>query len=304
MLKNDIFKNILQCYKNSLRDTINHDGVEHAGYIAFLCMLSIFPIFIFFTATIVTFSNKYLEGVSGESILHIITSILAESDFSNLIIALQPRIVEITSTPPQSFLGLAILSVIWTASSLFEGLRTIMNRAYRVSNPPSYILRRALSIVQFIFFTFIVMMIIFSIKLLPIILGWILVLLEDVKEYSFITSFLTIFLKLTDSFSHFIGFGIYFLLLSYIYYLIPNKTHSLRETFPGTFNTIIFWFLSNKCFQFYLSTFQQINIVYGSVAGIIIALLYFYICSLIFIYGAELNHWISEIFNNKKLKNK
>ncbi len=297
-----MFKRILRCYSSALKDMIKHDGVEHAGYIAFLCMLSIFPFFVFFTAAVATFSNKYLQGFSGNSILNIVTSIMTESDFANLISALQPRIIEITSTPPQSFLGLAIISVIWTASSLFEGLRTIMNRAYRVSNPPSYIFRRAMSIIQFILLTFIVMLIMFSIKLLPLISEWFLILLQDTNEYWFITKFLTIFINLANDFSYLIGFIINFLFLSYVYYLIPNKQNRLIETFPGTFNTIIFWSLSSKFFHFYLSTFEQINIVYGSIAGIITALSYFYVCSLIFIYGAELNYWSLLIFFKQQNK--
>jgi membrane protein len=286
---------IIQCYKNALIDTINHDGVEHGGYIAFLCMLSIFPFFIFFAASIAIIGNLYLENIKGESILNIITSLLVESNFANLIEALKPRIIEITSTPPQPFLSLAIVSVIWTASSLLEGLRTILNRAYRVSKPPNYLLRRLLSIMQFILISFLVMVLIFIIKILPIISEGLLFFMEDFRKYSFITRGLNIIIELKESLNWLIVFGINFLLLSSIYYLIPNKKQKFIETFPGTFNTIIWWQISTNAFQDYLSIFKQINIVYGSIAGIIIALLYFYICSLVFIYGAELNYWFQKL---------
>lgn len=286
-----ILRKVFKCYKSAFSDTLRHDGIEHAGYISFLCMLSIFPFFIFFTATLAMISDKYLQGSSDTSILSILTSVLIECDFANLISALKPRIIEITSTPPQSFVSLAIFSVIWTASSLLEGLRTILNRAYRVAQPPSYLLRRTLSIAQFIFITFIVMIIIFSIKLLPAISHWMLLLIEDLSEYAFITKTLNVIIVISEKISWLISPIISFLFLSYIYYLIPNKKQKFPHTFLGTFNTIVLWQISTKAFQYYLSAFQQINIVYGSVAGIIIALLYFYICSIVFIYGAELNYW-------------
>jgi len=278
-----------------LIDTVLHDGIEHGGYIAFLCMLSIFPFFIFFTASIAIISDLYLKNIKGESILNIIISILIESDFANLIGALQPRIIEITSAPPQSFLSLAIVSVIWTASSLLEGLRTILNRANRVSNPPNYILRRLLSIMQFILISSVVMVLVFIIKILPIISEGILFLIEDLRQYSFIAKFLSLVVEFHERLNWLIIFFINFLLLSSIYYLIPNTKQKFIETFPGTLNTIIWWQISTKAFQYYLSVFQQINIVYGSIAGVIIALLYFYICSLIFIYGAELNFWFKKL---------
>jgi len=286
---------ILQCYKNALNDTINHDGIEHGGYIAFLSMLSIFPFFIFFAALITIICNLYLKNINGESILHIVTSLLIESNFANLIEALQPRIIEITTTPPESLLSLAIVSVIWTASSLLEGLRTILNRAYRVSKPPQYIYRRLLSIMQFILISFLVIIFVFIIKVLPIIADSILLFIADFRKYKFIHTILNIILALQDNINWLVVFCMNFALLSAIYYLIPNMKQKFIHTFPGTINTIIWWQISTKIFQYYLLVFKQINIVYGSIAGIIIALLYFYICSLIFIYGAELNYWYKKL---------
>jgi len=302
-----LIKKLLRCYKNSFIDIIRHDGVEHAGYISFLCMLSIFPFFIFFTAIFGSISSLYLEDKLHESLSSIFTSILSDTKFAKFIGALQPRIIEISDSPPQSFLRLAIISVIWTASSLLEGLRTILNRAYRVSNPPSYLFRRLMSILQFILISFIVMLITFTIKFIPLISKGIINFVDEFKdgnfEYEFITNILNIILIIDENISHFLSFTIMFLFLSYIYYLIPNQKQKFSHTFIGTFNTIIFWWLSTNAFQYYISVFPQINLVYGSIAGIIIALLYFYICSIIFIYGAELNYWSFVLFFRKRKNN-
>src|SRR5690606_16203080 len=64
--------------------------------------------------------------------------------------AILPRIEEIMSGPPQGLLTIAIIGTIWTASSAVEGVRTILNRAYRVSTPPAYWWRRLFSIMQFL----------------------------------------------------------------------------------------------------------------------------------------------------------
>ena len=71
----------------------------------------------------------------------------------NVMRGLEPRLGEIASGPPQGLLTIAILGAIWTASSAVEGLRTILNRAYRVKTPPAYIWRRLLSVAQFLFIT-------------------------------------------------------------------------------------------------------------------------------------------------------
>ncbi len=298
---------LILCYKNAFIDTIKHDGIEHAGYISFLCMLSIFPFFIFFTAIIAGISSVYLENNLNESLIGIFTSLLTHTQFAKFIIALQPRIIEITASPPQSFLGLAIISVIWTASSLLEGLRTILNRAYRVSKLPSYFFRRIMSILQFILITCIMLAITILIKFAPLISNYMISLIEifriEISQYEYIKNILSIVIIVDRNISDFVSFMIMFLFLSYIYYLIPNKKQKFAHTFIGTFNTIILWWVSTNAFQYYIVVFPQINLVYGSIAGIIIALLYFYICSIIFIYGAELNYW-SYILYFKKNKKK
>lgn len=292
-----MIRKILHCYKNAAIDTIKHDGFEHAGYIAFLCMISIFPFLVFFTAIIAIIGNKFLYAVSGESLISTLTSMLINSQFMS---ALQPRILEITTSPPQSFVGLVVMSVIWSASSLLEGLRTILNRAYRVNNPPSYLLRRMMSIFQFLLISFIVILITFTIKLLPIISALLIQMIEGLNKYDFIKSALQKIIIASKYGSAIILLLIAFLFLSYIYYLMPNKRQKFYHTFPGTFNTMILWLILTKAFQYYLAVFQQINIVYGSVAGIIIALLYFHMCSVVFIFGAELNYWTCRMVFTKK----
>ena len=42
----------------------------------------------------------------------------------------------------------------------------------------------------------------------------------------------------------------------------------------------------------YLSNFNQVSLIYGSLGGIIAALVFFYICNMIFIFGAEFNHQV------------
>ena len=145
----NIIKHILLCFYTSIKDTIDHDGIEHAGYLSFLLMLSIFPFLFFLMATM-----KFIIPVS---LLEQIISFLSDNTditFDNLIYFLKPRIHEITSAPPNSLLTFAILSAIWTASSIFEAIRTILNKANRVIHPPSYLFRRLFSILEFIILIF------------------------------------------------------------------------------------------------------------------------------------------------------
>ena len=131
----------LMIFRISVLDTIRQDGIEHAGYLAFLSIFSLFPFLIFLISIVGFFGASEI----GAQIVHTILS-AAPREMAE---ALAPRINEIISGPPQSFLTIAIIGVIWTASSSVEGCRTILNRAYRIAFPPPYLWRRFISILEF-----------------------------------------------------------------------------------------------------------------------------------------------------------
>lgn len=263
----------IKILKVSLYDTVRQDGVEHAGYLAFLSLLSLFPFLIFLIAIIGFFGASDV----GVQVVHLILS-SAPQEMAD---ALAPRIDEIISGPPQSFLTLAIIGVIWTASSSVEGCRTILNRAYRVASPPPYVWRRFISILEFfiIIFSIVVGLLIFVI--VPSLYQELVTQHLPLKFYIdfdlFYIRHLAIFLLLTIT-------------TSLLYFALPNVKQHITQTIPGSILTVILWVALEKLFSFYLSNFHQFNLVYGSLAGMMISLMFFYLISLVFILGAEFNY--------------
>jgi len=282
-------KNIIKIIYQSFVNTIRHDGIEHAGYLSFLLMLAIFPFLVFFTAiigTISAFANIPLIGT--------LTNLIINSPWANFIDSLKPRIIEISILPPQSFLTIAILSAIWTASSIFEAIRTTLNRAYDIQNPPAYIFRRLLSILEFIIVIIIVAIAVLTLIIIPAIWGFLEehITMPDLHFIFLVDSNLTIIRSIILYF-----FGIIF--VSYLYYFLPNKKQKLINILPGVILVLFSWSSFSNIFRYYISYFPQINMIYGSIAGVIISLLYFYFCSLILIYGAEFNHLLEQELKKK-----
>ncbi|CAL7961809.1 membrane protein [Alphaproteobacteria bacterium] len=288
-----VFVRMVRCLSAATVDLVKHDGIEHAGYISFLLMLGIFPFLVFFVALVGLIGKVYLSKHFGEMLVSTVTQLILDSSWSNFINALKPRIIEITSTPPQSFLTLAILSAIWTASSIFEGIRTILNRAYRVSKPPSYLWRRLVSIIEFVAVVFVMLTIVFCLEILPSLFTLLYDVLQTSVEHTWLLQDILKLFHSTQSIRLLITLTSTFFLIAYAYYFLPNIKQKLVSTFPGAAACLIGWWIFSKMFKYYISVFPQINFIYGSIAGVIISLLYFYMCSMIFIYGAELNYHFS-----------
>ncbi len=259
-----------------------HDGIEHAGYLAFLGLLSFFPFMVFFVAM----AGFMGQSQIGEQFVAEILSKLPEY----LLNGLKPRIDEIVSGPPQGLMTLAIIGVIWTASSAVEGTRTILNRAYRVETPPAYIWRRLMSIVQFLVLTLAIILTMLGQIFGPGIWAKVKELL-DVQETVFDAYGSHIHLAITSI--------VFYLAIAVTYYTLPNIKQKWINVAPGALIVVIGWIGAANLLAAYISNFNQLNLVYGSLGGIIVSLLFFYIIGVIYIFGAEFNYFFERSIGHK-----
>lgn len=274
-----MLKATLQCTARAVSDTIRHDGIEHAGYLAFLGLLALFPFLVFVVAVLGTIDPH-------TQMAHDVADLFGRLP-PDITRALEPRITEITSGPPQGLLTLAIIGALWTASSAVEGLRTILNRAYRVHTPPRYIFRRSLSILQMLVFAFVLIVGMVLIVTVP-------ALLSGIDEtFGLSTGSLPAATKYWSRIVYAGSLLLLLLVVAWIYYAVPNIRQRWVSVWPGAIVVVVLWIATAKLFALYLGNFNQVTLIYGSLGGIIAALLFFYACNVIFIFGAEFNHHIS-----------
>lgn len=272
----------LFCFWKALVRTVDHDGVEHAGYLSFLILLSIFPFVVFFLA---------LSSFLGDSTLG--------SNFVNLLIEVIPndasasireRIFELVKEPPYNLMTVAIVGTIWTSSSFVEGLRTILNRVYQISSPPPYLFRRLLSVIQFLILNGILYIAMLVLVFVPILINEIPELKELIDNYSPSWNILRYILLVMSL----------FFVVSMCYYTLPNAKVRFKEVIPGSILTVVLWLVSGYLLSSFIVSYHQLNLLYGSLGSIIITLLFFYIFSMLFIYGAEFNYVFYETRKVKK----
>ena len=79
-----------------------------------------------------------------------------------------------------------------------------------------------------------------------------------------------------------------------IYYFAPAAKQRFRWISPGSIIAFVFWLIFSLLFSLYASTFggSSYNETYGSLAGVIILMLYVYYSALIMLIGAEMNQVI------------
>ncbi|TAE80184.1 MAG: YihY/virulence factor BrkB family protein [Alphaproteobacteria bacterium] len=257
-----------------------HDGVEHAGYLAYLSMLALFP----FLVLIVFVLGTLGEGHVGSEFIQSMFASLPQ----HAVDALRPRIEEISVNPPNGLVTFSIIGAIWTASSAVEGLRTVLNRAYHVSTPPAYIFRRLLSVAQLLFFAALLVIGMMVLVFVPIVTHKV----EAWLGVHFLSQAFYDVQRVLYSFSALIMLCV----VAYLYYILPNIRQRLIDVVPGAIVTLMLWVIAARAYTAYLSSFNQVNLIYGSLGGIIASLIFFFIINLCFIIGAEFNYQFAEAF--------
>ncbi|RAY12250.1 ribonuclease [Actinomadura craniellae] len=78
-------------------------------------------------------------------------------------------------------------------------------------------------------------------------------------------------------------------LFSLLYWASPNARQGFRWVSPGGLAALAIWLVASAGFAFYVASFGQYNKTYGSLAGIIIFLIWLWISNLALLFGAEFN---------------
>jgi len=79
-------------------------------------------------------------------------------------------------------------------------------------------------------------------------------------------------------------------MFSVLYWAAPNvKQPGFRWLTPGGVVAVVLWILASAAFAFYVANFGSYNKTYGSLAGVIIFLVWLWVSNIAVLLGAEVN---------------
>jgi membrane protein len=79
------------------------------------------------------------------------------------------------------------------------------------------------------------------------------------------------------------------LILAILFWASPNAKHGFQWVSPGGFIAVILWLIASALFALYVANFSHYNKIYGSLAGVIIFLIWMWISNVAILLGAEFN---------------
>ena len=84
--------------------------------------------------------------------------------------------------------------------------------------------------------------------------------------------------------------AVFVLMVAVLYYASPNaKIRGFRWVTPGSLVAIVVWAIASAAFAFYVANFGSYDKTYGTLGGLVVLLVWFWITNLAILFGHELN---------------
>lgn len=245
------------------------DGDALAGYIAYSVFLAVLPFAIFAMAL----AGALIGPTEGERLMMALFDVAPE----HIAQTLSPVILSVTAERSDGLITFSAAIALFFASNAVEALRFAFDRAYEVKTPRGFFARRALAIV-YVFIASVA----FGLLGFLIIFAPLMLLLAE-RFFGFTAPFGVTPVR------YGVGLVVFALFLFQMNLWLPSKRPQRRWLWPGIFVTVLLWTLGATGFSLYLSYAPSYSLTYGTLAGVIITLLFLYLTGAAIIFGAEVS---------------
>ncbi|TCP24521.1 membrane protein [Scopulibacillus darangshiensis] len=270
-------------FKHFFKRFFEDGTLDIAATLAYYFLLSLFPFLIF------TFSIIPYLGITQDQALHLLNRYVP-SDVMTIIEENTGHLFN----KHGGLLSIGVIATLWPASNAVNALIRAMNHAYDVEETRSFIVARLLAIV-------------FTIAMIVVIVATLVINVFGPTLGKVLFSHLDLsigFLHLWSNLSLLISFLIIIIVFACIYIFAPNKRLRFNEVIVGAVIAAVGWQALSYAFSVYIDRygFGQYSATYGTLGGIIILMLWFYLTALIIVVGGEINAalgFIKKIPRNK-----
>lgn len=260
--------------RKTVREFSEDECTDLAAALTYYSVLALFPAAIAILSLVGLFDQ-------GDETVDTLLQILRDIGASSAANTLEPTLVELSRSQNAGLgllLGLAL--ALWSASGYVGAFGRGMNRIYEVpEGRPIWKLRPAMLLVTLVTVLLTALVALGLVLTGPaaqavgdaVGLGDTAVLVWNIAKWPVLLAVVV-------------------LIVALLYYATPNvKQPRFRWVSVGAFVAIAAWVIASAAFGFYVANFSSYNRTYGSLAGVVVFLLWLWITNLALLFGAELD---------------
>ena len=264
----------LYVVRKTMREFSRDRCTDLAAALTYYGVLALFP------AAIALLSLVGLVG-QGQSTVQTLTGILSDIGAGSVADTLEPTLMTLSEAPAAGFAFVAgLAAALWSASGYVTSFGRALNDVYEVEEGrPFWKLRPIMLVVTLVLVVLVALVAVALVLTGPaaqavgdaIGLGSTVVTVWSIAKWPVLLLVVV-------------------LVVALLYWATPNvKQPKFRWISVGAVFAIVVWVLASAAFGFYVANFSSYDKTYGSLAGVIVFLLWLWITNLALLFGAELD---------------
>ena len=246
----------------------NSDDLTFAASIAYYALLSLFPFFLLAFSILGTVTAD--EADRATALNFVLRYFPRQLDFlTRQLDALRQ------STVPLGIAGSIIMT--WAAMGVFGAVTSAINHAWGVERQPSYFKHKLISLLMLVASSLLLLASLLLVSAVGVVqASWFADVVERTPWLlalgSFAVRWATTFL--------------FILVTGLVFYFVPNAEVRFCDVWVGAVLTGLLWRGALRLFSFYVRDLNRFS-VHGSIAAVVVFLIWVYVSAVILLYGAE-----------------
>lgn len=264
-------KSTLHVVVRSVKEFNADDMLTYAAAVAYQVFFSLFPFIIFLLSLL---GMLRIPGLF-DFLLQQSETVLPGQAFS----LIEGIVNQVRSQAAGSILSFGAVVALWSASSAVRMTMHAMNVAYDVEAERPVWKKIPLSILYTLMLAAMLILAVGLVLLGNTVAEWFS------QQVGLGNTFVTLWTWLRIP----VAVALLVVILAIVYDLFPNFDQPFRLITPGAVLAVVVWIAASLGFSFYVSNFSSYSATYGSIAAVIIILLYLFISAAVVLFGAEVN---------------
>lgn len=248
----------------------NSNNLTFASSIAYYALLSLFP-FVLVVLSVLSRLALKAGSPTDETLLHMVERALP-TNFGFV----GTQLGELARAPVELNVA-GTLVTLWASMGVFGAITSAVNHAWGVEQNYSFLKHKLVAFLMMLaagLLAVIALLLVGAVRMVEA--NWFTTIRETYPTFNVVTGFL----------SRNASTPIFVLVVGLIYYFIPNAKVRLRDVWFGAVLAGVLWSLAFEGFAWYVRDLSRFT-VHGSVAAVVVFLVWIYFSAVILLYGVE-----------------